>query len=62
LVWMSPVNCSEEPPLSSLAVIDWLRAVTLPAAALGVPPPVRVPPLLLLQVCRADDRVGPVDD
>ena len=30
-------------PLSSEAVIDWLSAVTLPGAALGVPP---VPPAL----------------
>ena len=43
LVWMRPVSCSEDPSPSSLAVIDWLRAVTVPPAALGVPP---VPPAL----------------
>ena len=43
LVSMRPVRFSELPPLSSLAVIDWLRATTDPPALLGVPP---VPPAL----------------
>ncbi len=43
LVSMRPLNCSEVPSPSSLAVIDWLSAVTVPPAALGVPP---VPPAL----------------
>ena len=42
-VSMSPESCSDVPSPSSLAVIDWLRAVTVPPAALGVPP---VPPAL----------------
>ena len=35
---MSPVSCSELPPLSSLAVMAWLSVVTVPGATLGVPP------------------------
>jgi len=42
LLSMRPLSCSELAP-SSLAVIDWLRAVTEPVAVLGVPP---VPPAL----------------
>ena len=43
LVSIRPVRFSELPPPSSLAVIDWFRAVIDPPAALGVPP---VPPAL----------------
>ena len=43
LVSINPVSCSDAPLPSSTAVIDWLRAVTLPRATLGVPP---VPPAL----------------
>ena len=38
---MSPVSCSVLLEDSSDAVMDWSRAVTVPAAVLGVPP---VPP------------------
>ena len=41
LISMSPDRFSEFPPPSSLAVMDWLRAVIEPPAVLGVPP---VPP------------------
>ena len=41
LVSMRPLSCSDVPSPSSLAVIDWFNAVTVPPAALGVPP---VPP------------------
>ena len=43
LVSMRPLSCSDVPSPWSLAVIDWLSAVTVPPAALGVPP---VPPAL----------------
>ena len=42
-VSISPVSCSEDPEDSSEAVIDWLSAVTEPAATDGVPP---TPPAL----------------
>ncbi len=45
--WIIPVSCSEVPEDSSLAVIDWFRAVTLPGAAVGVRP---VPPALPMAV------------
>ena len=38
-----PLSCSDELPSSSLAVIDWFRAVIVPAATDGVPP---LPPAL----------------
>ena len=40
-VSIRPLSCSDVPSPWSLAVMDWLRAVTVPPAALGVPP---VPP------------------
>src|SRR6185437_15853459 len=41
--WIIPVSRSALLPLSSLAVMDWLIALTVPDAAVGVPP---VPPAL----------------
>ena len=38
LVSISPVSCSLTLDSSSDAVIDWLRAVTVPVATEGVPP------------------------
>ena len=38
LVSISPVSCSLTLDSSSDAVIDWLRAVTVPGATDGVPP------------------------
>lgn len=43
MVRISPVRCSEAEAASSVAVIDSLRPVTLPAATAGVPP---LPPAL----------------
>ena len=43
LVWIRPLSCSDDPEPSSEAVIDWLSAVTVPAATDGVPP---APPAL----------------
>ncbi len=43
LISMRPLRFSALPPPSSLAVMDWSRAVIEPPAALGVPP---VPPAL----------------
>jgi len=43
LTWMRSLSCSVVPVSSLLAVIDWVTAVTEPAAAVGVPP---VPPAL----------------
>ena len=57
LVSISPVSCSLTPESSSDAVIDWLRAVTVPAATDGVPP---LPPALprattLSPVCTVEE-------
>ncbi len=41
--WIRPVSCSLVPSPSSVAVMDWSRAVTVPPALLGVPP---TPPAL----------------
>ena len=38
LVSIIPVSCSELPEPSSLAVMDWLSAVTLPVTTDGWPP------------------------
>ena len=43
LVSIRPLSCSDDPEPSSEAVIDWLSAVTVPAATDGVPP---APPAL----------------
>ena len=44
-IWMSPDSCSEVPVEESCAVIDWSRAVTLPATTLGAPPLPRALPI-----------------
>ena len=57
LVSISPLSCSLLPDPSSDAVIDWFRAVTVPAATDGVPP---LPPALpsattLSPVCTVEE-------